>query len=113
MGISIVSILAMTGMFLWMFHKAKFASTRRMALLPLFCAGMEIMAAGMLTPGLFPVLTFLLISMRIVILLCCAGAMKRDAAMAARRARRRKSTNILAPKGVPCYQPDAASGRCA
>lgn len=109
MSISIISLLAMTGMFLWMFRRAKFASTRRMALLPLCCAGMEVMAAGMLTPGLFPLLTFLLIFLRITILLCCVGAMKRDAAMAVHRARRLRAALAVSEN----VRKGAVSGRCA
>lgn len=102
----------MTGMFLWMINKAKFASTRRMSLLPLCCAGMELLATGILTPELFPLLTFLLISMRIAILACCVGAMRRDAAMAARRTRR-KAMSLAVTKTVRYSESGMASERCA
>ena len=90
MILSLCSIAAMAGMFLYMFNKAKFARTRRMALLPLAGAVMEGIAAGALTPGLFPVLTAVLVVLRLTILLCCAGAMRQDAAMARRRSRIRR-----------------------
>ncbi|HIW74621.1 MAG TPA: hypothetical protein H9684_09875 [Firmicutes bacterium] len=87
MLLSLCSILAMTGMFLYMFNKAALARTRRMALLPLLCAVIEGIAAGALTPALFPALTAVLVALRLVILLCCAGAMRQDAAAVRRRAR--------------------------
>ncbi len=90
MILSLCSIVAMTGMFLYMFNKAVRISTRRMALLPLVCAVMEGIAAGALTPSLFPVLTAVLVVLRLAILLCCFGAMRQDAAVARRRARIRR-----------------------
>ena len=90
MLLSLCSILAMTGMFLYMFNKAALARTRRMALLPLLCAVIEGIAAGALTPALFPALMAVLVALRLVILLCCAGAMRRDAAAARRRERNRR-----------------------
>ena len=90
MILSLCSIAAMAGLFLYMFNKAKFARTRRMALLPLAGGVMEGIAAGALTPGLFPVLTAVLVVLRLTILLCCAGAMRQDAAMACRRSRIRR-----------------------
>ena len=99
MILSLCSILAMTGMFLYMFNKAVLTSTRKMALLPLLCAVIEggaagavhgSLAAGALTPSLFPGLTAVLVVLRLAILLCCAGAMRRDAAAARRRERNRR-----------------------
>ncbi len=90
MILSLCSILAMTGMFLYMFNKAVLTSTRKMALLPLLCAVIEGLAAGALTPSLFPGLTAVLVVLRLAILLCCAGAMRRDAAAARRRERNRR-----------------------
>ena len=89
MWLSLASIAAMAIMFLYMVNKARFASTRRLALIPMAACGMEILAAGMLTPGLFPLLTAALVCLRAVILGCCVAAMRRDAAMARVRARRR------------------------
>ncbi|HJD23355.1 MAG TPA: hypothetical protein H9694_04330 [Firmicutes bacterium] len=90
MILSLCSLAAMTGMFLYMFNKAVLARTRRMALLPLLCAVIEGLAAGALTPSLAPALTVVLTVLRLTILLCCAGAMHQDAAAARRRARQRR-----------------------
>ena len=125
MLLSLCSIVAMAGMFFYMFHKAKFARTRRMALLPLAGAVMEGIAAGALTPGLFPVLTAALVVLRLAILLCCAGAMRQDAAMARRRSRiRRRMAAEMAKEAIVTLPvarelPSAgqgrrrAAGRCA
>lgn len=125
MLLSLCSIVAMAGMFLYMFHKAKFARTRRMALLPLAGAVMEGIAAGALTPGLFPVLTAVLVILRLAILLCCAGALRQDAAMARRRSRiRRRMAAEMAKEAIVTLPvarelPSAgqgrrrAAGRCA
>lgn len=113
MAISLVSIVAMVGVFLWMIHKAKLASTRRMALLPLCCAAMEVLAAGILSPSSFPLLTVILIAMRTVILVCCVCAVRRDRILADRRSRRRgrRVANISSP--VPYVQKEKVSERCA
>lgn len=111
MAISVISIVAMVGMFLFMINKAKLASTRRMALLPLCCAGMELLAAGLLTPKLFPLLTLILVAMRIAILLCCAGAVRQDSIIASRRNRRRRIANITPADGYAAGR--KISERCA
>ena len=88
MVLSMISAVLMGGMFLVMINKAKFARTRRMALIPLACAGMELLLTGVLTPGLFPVMTGVLIFLRVTILVCCVGALRQDTAMVKRRSRR-------------------------
>ena len=98
MALSIISVVCMSGMFLMMLNKAKYARTRRMALIPLICAGMELLFTGVLTPGLFPVLTGVLVLLRAVILACCVGALRQDAAMAKRRARRLKAVRPVVAK---------------
>ena len=128
MILSLCSILAMTGMFLYMFNKAVLTSTRKMALLPLLCAVIEGLAAGALTPSLFPGLTAVLVVLRLAILLCCAGAMRRDAAAARRRERNRRraaeqraEAMVTLPVACPlAMAPSAAqkgaratAGRCA
>ncbi len=87
MLLSIFTVVLMAGMFLWMINRAKLGRTRRMALIPLACAVIELLCAGVLTPSLFPVLTAVLVALRLIILACCIGALKADAAQAARRAR--------------------------
>lgn len=88
MGLSVLYGAIMFGMFVYMIFKAKFAQTRRMAFIPLGCAVMELLSAGLLTTNYF-MLSLLLIVLRAVILLCCAGALRQDTAIAARRVRRR------------------------
>ncbi|MDD3692484.1 MAG: hypothetical protein PHX02_01085 [Oscillospiraceae bacterium] len=88
MLLSILSIILMSIMSLYMINKAKFASTRRMALIPLCCVFVELMTAGLLSISSFWVLTLILIILRAVILISCIGELQRDAAAARRRAHR-------------------------
>ena len=78
MLMSLLSIVLMVVTALYMLSKAHFAKTRRMAFIPLGCAAVEMLAAGMLTAGLFPVLTAVLILLRAVILVCCWFALRQD-----------------------------------
>lgn len=86
---SSLNVVVMTILFMYMVNKAKCAETRKLALVPLATAAVELLAAGLLRPGLYPALTALLIAMRLVIIGCCVAALRRDAAMAKSRARRR------------------------
>ena len=86
---SSLNVVVMTILFMYMVNKAKCAETRKLALVPLATAAVELLAAGLLRPGLYPALTALLIAMRLVIIGCCVAALRRDAAMANSRARRR------------------------
>lgn len=88
MLLSILSIILMSVMSLYMINKANFASTRRMALIPLGCVFVEIMTSGLLSVSSFWVLTAILIILRAVILITCIGELQRDAAAARRRTRR-------------------------
>lgn len=85
---SSLNVVVMTILFMYMVNKAKCAETRKLALVPLATAAVELLAAGLLRPGLYPALTALLIAMRLVIIGCCVAALRRDAAMAKSRARR-------------------------
>ena len=91
MVISILSLVMMALMFLYMLNKAHYAATRRMSLIPLGCAAVELFAAGLLTPLLFPLLTAFLVLLRAVILFCCFCAVRRDAAIYSRRLRRTRT----------------------
>ncbi len=88
MLLSILSIILMSVMSLYMINKANFASTRRMALIPLCCVFVEVVTAGLLSISSFWVLTAILIILRAVILISCIGELQRDAAAARRRAHR-------------------------
>ena len=91
MWLSIMSVIVMGAMFLYMVNKAKFAVTRRMALIPLGACVMEALATGLLTPLAFPILTLVLVTLRLIILTCCVGAIRQDAVMARNRVRRRSN----------------------
>ena len=96
MILSLLSVVLMGGLFLLMINKAKVMRARRMAGIPLAACILEILAAGMLHPLDFPVLTLLLVALRLVIVGCCVGAMREDAAMARRRdARKKELTRAL------------------
>lgn len=88
MLVTLIMVVLLTATFLYMFSNARFARTRRVALVPLACAGMEVLAAGVLSASLHPLLTGIRLAMIAVILTCCYAAMRKDAAMARRRARR-------------------------
>ena len=112
MILSLVSVVLMGGTFLYMINRARFARTRRMALLPLAACVMELLAVGALSPASFPGFAVLLTALRAVILLCCAGAMKQDAAMARRRAHRRRAAITPLPAAV-ANRAATTGGRCA
>ena len=88
MTLSMLSAAAMAAMFVYMACRAKMAETRRMLWIPAASCAMELMAAGLLTAR-FPLLTALLVVLRLALLGCCGIAMRRDAAMVRARARRR------------------------
>lgn len=88
MWISLLSMLAMGGMFLYMVRRARYAAAKKMALIPMGACAAEILCMGMLTPSLFPVLTVVLVALRLLILGCCVGAMRQDAALVRRHSRR-------------------------
>lgn len=75
---SLISILMMGATFLYMINKAHFAQTRRVALVPLgFCA-VDMLCAGTVPFGTYPVIAIMLVILRLTVLLCCAGAMHKD-----------------------------------
>ena len=61
---SSLNVVVMTILFMYMVNKAKCAETRKLALVPLATAAVELLAAGLLRPGLYPALTALLIATR-------------------------------------------------
>ena len=59
---SSLNVVVMTILFMYMVNKAKCAETRKLALVPLATAAVELLAAGLLRAGLYPELTALLIA---------------------------------------------------
>ena len=111
---SSLNVVVMTILFMYMVNKAKCAETRKLALVPLATAAVELLAAGLLRPGLYPALTALLIAMRLVIIGCCVAALRRDAAMAKSRARRRaraRRAAVEAPRLRVVPKPPQSAGR--
>ena len=94
---SSLNVVVMTILFMYMVNKAKCAETRKLALVPLATAAVELLAAGLLRPGLYPALTALLIAMRLVIIGCCVAALRRDAAMAKSRQKKLDKIERMAP----------------
>ena len=80
---------AMLALFLYMIRRTRFAETKKVALVPLATGFVDLLAAGLLNPGHYPLLTFLLAALRLTIVGCCVLALRRDAAMARQKARRR------------------------
>ena len=101
---SLVSILVMGFAFLYMINKAHFAQTRHVALVPLgFCA-VDLLCAGAVPFGTYPVVSLLLMVLRLAVLLCCAGAMHKDTVAARRAARnaQKKAAVQRARQAVAC-----------
>lgn len=89
MLLSLLSAVSMAAMFVYMVCCAKMPETRRLLWLPAAGCVVELLAAGMLSVTRFPLMTALLVLLRLALLGCCAAAMRRDAAMARARQRRR------------------------
>ena len=77
MVFSIVSAVALGVAGVYMLLSGKYAVTRRMALIPLAMAAMEIAMCGVLDWGMFPVLTAVLVACRLTVLVCCNRVLKR------------------------------------
>ena len=73
-----------------MAKRAKFSAGRRMMYIPLMMCVVELMLANVLTPGLAPVLTAMLVVARLTVTVCCVGELRREAAYMKRRARIRR-----------------------
>ncbi|MDD2362296.1 MAG: hypothetical protein PHH84_04975 [Oscillospiraceae bacterium] len=112
MFINVLSLVAMIVAFLYMMLKARYARTRRLAMVPLACAVVELSVTGLLTPSLFPALTAVLIILKGIILSCCFFAMRADKAMFRRRARRLAYRRAAAASEFS-VNASVTSGRCA
>ena len=110
---SSLNVVAMTILFVYMVNRAKCAETRKLALVPLATAAVELLTAGLLRPGLYPALTAVLIAMRLVIIGCCVAALRRDATMARNRARRRARARRIAAVEAPRLRVVPKPPQCA
>ncbi len=102
MFLNVISALVMGGMFLYMWNRARFATARKAALVPLAVCVLEMLSMGMLSPAAFPALTALLVFLRLSILAGCAGVMQEDKVKAARR--QTKKVRRAQKAAVAAYQ---------
>jgi len=90
--LNMVFALLMAGMFVYMLVRAKMPETRQLLWLPVATCAVELMTAGLLSVTKFPVVTLLLMGLRLSLFGFCVLVMKRDAALA--RARRQKRAQL-------------------
>lgn len=76
-------------LFLYTWHGARRAVTRRLSMIPLTMCGIEIFLAGILDVTAFPVLGIGLALARGTVAVCCISAVRQDAALARAKAKRR------------------------
>lgn len=76
-------------LFVWTLKCAKSVETRRLSLVPLAMAAIELFIAGVYDPAALPVAAVILAAMRLAVAGCCVAAVRRDAVAARSRARRR------------------------
>lgn len=95
--LSFISCLVLGGLALLMFARAHFEFTRTVALLPGAMAVVELYLASVLEPGMFPVVTALLLLFRVAAVALGAVVLREDARLASLREekRRRASRQIL------------------
>ena len=79
------------GIALTMICRARFERTRRVAFVLMGACVVELLAAGLLSLTAYPVLTALLIALRLALMACGVAALRADAAAARRRAERRRA----------------------
>lgn len=84
--------LLMAGMFLYMLCRSKMSETRAFLWLPAGACLVELLTVGMLSVTHFPVLTAVLVVLRLSLFGLCVVVMKRDAALA--RARKQKRDRL-------------------
>lgn len=87
---NLLNVVWMGVLTLVMAKRAKFSAGRRMMYIPLAMCMMEIMLIKVLTPGLAPALTALLVVARLTVTGCCVGELRREKAYMKRRARIRR-----------------------
>lgn len=90
MILNLTFALLMAGMFLYMLCRSKMRETREFLWLPLGTCVVELLSLGLLSAVKFPVLTVLLVALRLSLFGFCVLVMKRDAALA--RAEKKKRT---------------------
>ena len=84
--------LLMAGMFLYMLCRSKTSETREFLWLPAGSCLVELLTMGLLSVTKFPVLTLVLLALRLSLFGFCVLVMKRDAALA--RARKQKRARL-------------------
>ncbi len=91
MIISIMSVTAFVMMSVYMLVWSNFACTRRLAIIPCVMTGAELAMFGLLSSVSNPVVTVLLLALRVVMLAVCFKAMHadREAQKARKRLRQR------------------------
>ncbi len=89
---NMVFALLMAGTFVYMLLRAKMPQTRQLLWLPACTCAVELMTAGLLSVAKFPVVTMLLMMLRLSLFGFCVLVMKRDTALA--RARRQKRAQL-------------------
>ena len=90
--LNMVFALLMAGMFVFMLVRAKMPETRQLLWLPAATCAVELMTTGLLSVTKFPMITLLLMALRVSLFGFCVLVMKRDAALA--RARRQKRAQL-------------------
>lgn len=78
MIISIMSITAFVMLTVYMMFRANFASTRRVALIPLSMVGLELVSFGLVSGVTNPAVMMLLVAARLVIVAVSMAAMRHD-----------------------------------
>lgn len=114
-----VQMILLIGTFLYMVNKARSAQAKKLTVLPLAMAMIEILVGGVLNPGEFVILSVILMAARLTVIGCCVAVIRRDEAAA--RARRRQKARAAAavqrqalvagrPVGVPVGIPAGMNG---
>lgn len=88
-----ISALIMAALALYMVKRGTRRDTRLMAWIPAGVCGMELLSVGVLTPSAFPLLTVVLVLLRLTIAVSCVAALRHDAAVARAKQRRRERLN--------------------
>ncbi len=89
MFLNLLFAFLMAGMFLHMLCRAKMSETREYLWLPAATCIVELLSIGLLSPVHFPVLTAVLVLLRLSLFSFCVLVMKRDAALARAQMKKR------------------------
>lgn len=89
MILNLIFAVLMAATFLYMLCRARMSEARRLVWLPAASCLVELLTLGVLAPTAHPLITLLLVALRLTMLGICTVAMRRDAAMVRARQRRR------------------------